>query len=153
MIIRGGVFGLFKELWEILGTANASGYCLVNHNSFSSSVLMAQYLRNLGFMIVGELMAHPASFHGNICDDAITKSGIVINVATSLWDQKVTRHRKGVPAGFDYDKSTVMPDILIEETLQDLKDNKDSILDYCVNEIKQQAREQDIEFEETEFCR
>lgn len=149
----GGVFGLFKELWEILGTSKATGYCLVNHNSFSSSVLTVQYLRNLGFTIVGEPMAQPASFHGNICDDVMTKSGIVIDVATALWDQNVTRHRKGVPAGFTYDKNAVIPDILIEESLQDLKNNKDSILDYCVNEIKQHAKEQDIEFEETEFCR
>ncbi len=150
----GGKYRIFSYLWEILEKSKAKGYCLVDHNSYSASVMTAQKLRNIGFTIVGEPMGQPSTFNGAIFSNgAETRAGIKLRIPTVTVDKNIEIHKTILPAGFKFEENPLIPDVIITQSLEDKKNNKDAMLDYCVKQIHNQNKTNKISYEETEFCR
>ena len=86
----GGNFGLCKPILKLVEAEHLKGFCLINHNSFSSSVLLAQALKNAGFILVGEPAGQPPVFYGGVVSDLETKAGLRYRFPTKYYDETTT---------------------------------------------------------------
>ena len=147
----GGNTKLFMPLCDSLQENEGKAFCLVNGNSVSASVLFANAIREAGGTLVGETMSQSATFHAN-AKDIETRNGLRAKVSAILVVED-KKHYKGsiIPPSVDYYQDAIKPDVEIVPSIEDLKKGKDSVFEYCVDEISKMDKKPKEKFEETEL--
>lgn len=129
---------VFPQILETISKNNIFGFCLINNNTMSSSVLMATDLKDKGFILVGEDAGQPSSFYAMGKPQNLpyytTKFGINFNVSKQLC--KVETHNFTA-----LNDSALKCDVKIKTTIDDIKNNKDPVLEYCIEQI---TKKQDL---------
>lgn len=149
----GGKFILYQTFLDALKDNNIKGYCLINHNSFSASVIFAQALKNMGFVLVEENAAQPPVFYGGVGVIYETKGGIGFQVSKAFYDKNTNNHKyEALDSRDELTRKELKPDIYIKKTIKDVINGKDPALDYCKNMVKKLEKSAKI-FEETEFVK
>ncbi len=133
----GGNFNRFKDIIELLKEEGIKGYCLIDNESCSASVMASTALKKIGFKLVGEPTKQPSTFFGGVYGIKETKSGFKYLVASSLVDDNQNRHYQGIPRSVKFYDAPLQPDVLIEQSIVDYKAKKDTALDYCKKNISQ----------------
>lgn len=96
-------------------------YVLIDNGSFSRAVLFATTIRTLvdKAVLVGTPAGQAPNFFGNVTEYTMPKSGEAFCLGSDwceCWP--------------DYEGEALMPDVLIEQTLEDYKNNVDAVLEY-----------------------
>jgi C-terminal processing protease CtpA/Prc len=98
-------------------------YCLINSEVFSSGVIHtfdAKYI--LGAMLVGQPTAQGYNMYGELCYFSLPKSQFQIYYSSNYYEYQPGNHSR-----------IVEPDIPIDPTIEDYKNGRDPILEYCLN--------------------
>ena len=150
----GGNPYLFFDFYNYLKEINAQGYCIVNNLSASASVDMANLLKNAGFSLVGTSLKQSPTFYASP-KNVLTTANLEGCVSTGLVYKSNPKDVMGKipPRDANLYQEALSPDIVLEPTIDDLKNNRDICLDYCVEQIKNGAKkiEKINKYEEDEF--
>ncbi len=120
---------VFPKFMEALKNSNATGYCIINNNSMSSSILMATHLKALGFILVGEDGGQPSSFYAMAGEPITTKYGLKC---------KISRQWCEVSEAEDLHLSLDEPlkvDIDMVNDIYDISEEDDSLYAFVVAKI------------------
>ena len=119
------VFGQITQAVQDLGV---TGFCLINNNSQSSSILMASDLKAKGFILVGEDGGQPAQFYAMNKPQNTTDYGINYFVSRE-WCKAVnhiTHYNLAEP---------LRVDVKIPQNIDNYQNNIDKVKDYCIKQI------------------
>ena len=98
-------------------------YVLINEGSFSQAVVFATYLKQEldNAVLVGAPAGQAPNFFGAVEEHTMPNTQTVFVLA---W--------QWVMCWEDYEHDALMPDILVQQTLQDYKDGRDAALEYVL---------------------
>lgn len=103
-------------------------YVLIDAGSFSQSVIFATYMKQdlENVVLVGTPAGQSPNFFGALDSYTMPNTETEFVLPTEWW--------KGWE---DYAYDALMPDIVIEQTLQDYRENCDAVLSYVLDKIKE----------------
>lgn len=129
--IRGNAGGdseVLNPFQELVKNNNMKGCVLIDEGVFSSGIFaVMKFKKHLNTTLIGQPTGGTAKHYGNI--KRIEIEGKRFNVSTKLFD---------FSKFFGYEKS-IKPDIFIEETIEDIQNHRDVILNRAVEFIENQA--------------
>ena len=106
---------LIDGLKEIKRSDDIAIYVLIGEQTFSSAILNAEMLKDqLGAVLAGNPTGGSASHYGEVITDALPYSGIPFQYSTKYFRNKI--------------KGPIIPDIMIEENIDDYVNGIDSAL-------------------------
>ena len=123
---------IFGEIMQAAQDLGVSGFCLINNNTQSSSILMASDLKAKGFILVGEDGGQPAQFYAMNKPQQTTDYGINYFVSRE-WCKAVndtTQYNQTEP---------LRVDVKILQNIDDYKKHFDKVKDYCIKQINHQV--------------
>ena len=121
-------FRVFGQITQAVQDLGISGFCLINNDSQSSSILMASDLKEKGFILVGEDGGQPAQFFAMNKPQKTTDYGINYFVSRE-WCKAVNHMTQ-------YDQTEPLrADVKIPQNIEDYKNNIDKAKNYCIQQI------------------
>lgn len=153
----GGKTKLFIPLCDSMRASGGKAFCLIDNNSFSASVVLADEFKKLGGVLVGDTMAQSSTFYSG-AKQIITKNGIEAKVSTVLTrGYKTSKGEREIfrdaltPRSVNLYDEAVKPDIQIVPSIEDLKKGRDAAMEYCLNEVRKINKAPKEKFEKITF--
>lgn len=123
----GGNNTFFMQVDDYLAKNNITGYVLVGNETFSGGSLARYMLNSHGFTSVGEPMGNGPRRYGNA--KPLGYNGINFAVSTTFFDAIKYCKLK--------EDTTNAPDVVIPETIDDLRTGQDRAMQYCITQLTQ----------------
>lgn len=122
---RGGNSEILNPFQKLVADRKMQGVLLINNGVFSSGrFAVARFKKEFNTTIIGEPTGGAAKSYGYSLPLKVADKGFTVSIR--LWDF----------SDIFGDEGAIQPDILVEQTLQDIEEDNDRVLEVAMNELK-----------------
>lgn len=121
----GGSDGVIWPLFEVLADSGAQLICLIGESTFSSGIINAVELQEMGAVLLGEETSGSVSHFGSVKSFSLPGSGLRGGMSSKYIDLNTL-----LDAGAGRQVVPLAPDVAVPQTLDDYLSGKDSCVEY-----------------------